>query len=55
MKAIEMDFVLLKKRNESVISAPTGSAANKISGSTIYTIIRVNTRIGKTYKIKINA
>lgn len=43
VKAIEMGFALLEKRNELVISVLTGSAANKIGGSTVYTSIEVNT------------
>lgn len=49
-----MSFILLNKRNELVISAPISSTANEISESIIYTAIRINTLVGKNYKMKVN-
>lgn len=43
VKAIEMSFALLGRRNELVISVSTGSAANRISRSIVHTSIEVNT------------
>ncbi len=42
MKVIEMGFILLNKRKKLVISAPTNSIANGISGSTVHTALDVN-------------
>ncbi len=42
VKAIEMDFTLLSKKKELVISVSIGSAANSISGSTMHIVLRVN-------------
>lgn len=55
VKAIEMGFALLSRRNELVISALTGSTANSISRSTIPTALEVNNRARKNYQVKINA
>lgn len=49
VKAIEKGFTLLSRRNELIISAPTGSAANSIGGSTIHTALGVNNRVRKNY------
>lgn len=50
-----MGFALLGRRNELVISAPTSSAVNRIGGSIVHTAIGVNTWVGKTYEVKVNA
>ncbi len=55
VKAIEMGYILLSRRKDLVISAPTGSAANSIDGSTVHTVLGVNNRVGKNYQAKINA
>ncbi len=55
MKVIEMGFILLSRRNELVISAPTGSAANSIGGSIVHIALGVNNRAGKNYQAKSNA
>ncbi len=55
MKVIEMGFILLSRRKELVISAPTGSAANGIGGSTVHTTLGINNRAGKNYQAKNHA
>ena len=54
MKNIKMSFTLLSKRNELVIFAPIGSAANEISGNIIHISIRVNTQVEKNHEVKVN-
>lgn len=54
VKAIEMGFAPLGRRNELVISVPTGSVTNNIGGSTVYTALGVNNRAGKNYQAKNN-
>lgn len=54
MKAIEIGFALLERKNELGISALTSSAKNENSGSTVDTAIGINTRMGKTQKVKVN-
>lgn len=55
IKAMEMGFALLERKNELGISAPTSSATNENSGSTVDIAIGVNTRVEKTHKVKVNA
>lgn len=55
MKAIKMEFTLLERRNELVISIFTSSVVNKIGQSKIHTAIGVNTWVEKTHKLKVNA
>lgn len=52
---IEMDFSLLSRRKEFVISLPTGSIANDIDGGTLHTTLGINTGAEKNYQYKINA
>lgn len=54
IKAIEIGFVLLSRRNELVIFVLTDFAANGIGGNTIYTVIEVNTWAEKNHEVKIN-
>lgn len=54
VQALELDFTLLSRRKELVISAPTGSVADGIRGSTIYTALGINTRAGKVFVVKAN-
>lgn len=54
VKTIEIDFVLLGRRNKLVISTSISFAKNRIGGSTVYIAIRVNTQMGKIYKVKVN-
>ncbi len=54
MKVIEMGFILLSRRKELVISAPTGSAANGIVGSIVHTALGVDNRAGKNDQTKSN-
>lgn len=49
-----MSFAPLGRRNELVISMPTGSVTNNIGGSTVYTALGVNNRAGKNYPAKNN-
>ncbi len=55
VKTIEMGFILLSRRKELVISAPTGSTANDIGRSTMHTALGVNNRVAKNYQAKSNA
>lgn len=52
VKPIEMRFILLGKRKKLLISAPTDSTANKISGNTVHTALEVSNRARKNYKVK---
>lgn len=54
MKAIEIDFVLLERRNRLMISTSASSTANGIGKSTIYTAIAVNTWVRKNHEVKVN-
>lgn len=55
MKAIKIGFILLSRRKELVISAPTSSTANSIDGSTGHIVLGVNNQVEKNYQAKINA
>lgn len=48
-----MGFFLLSRRKNLVISTPTGSKANGIDGSTVYTAFGINNRAKKTTSIKL--
>lgn len=48
-----MRFILLDRKKELVISAPTSSAANSISGNIVYTALGVNNRAKKTTRFKV--
>ncbi len=54
IKDIKMGFILLRRRKELVISVPTGSVVNGISGNIVHTVLDVNHWVGKNYQAKIN-
>lgn len=54
VNTIQMGFSLLGRKKELVISAPTGSTANRIGGSTVDTALGINNRAGKNYQYKIS-
>lgn len=43
INTLEMGFALLDRKNELVLSAPTGCVAKGIGGSTVYTALSINT------------
>lgn len=49
MKTIKMEFILLGKRKELVISLHISSIANFISRNIIHTILEINNRARKNY------
>lgn len=54
INVLEMGFALLDTRNELVLSAPTGCAAESIGGSIIHTALSINTRKIKSLSINIS-
>lgn len=53
VKAIELGFWLLSRREDLVLAAPTGAAASNIEGSTIHTCLGIGVRNnqGRTNKV----
>lgn len=54
VNAIQIGFFLFGKRKKLVIFARTGSIANDISGSIMYTPLGIKNKVGINYKFKIN-
>ncbi|WP_375449089.1 AAA family ATPase [uncultured Nostoc sp.] len=53
--ALEMGFTLLDRRNELMLSAPTGYAAEGIGGSTVHTALSISTRNIKSSSTNVSA
>ena len=54
LNVIQIGFILLGRGYELVISVPTSSAVNGISGSMIHIAAYVRSRAGKNYQTKVN-
>lgn len=50
-----MEFILLGRKKELLISALISFAANGIGGSTVYTALKSNNRGKKNYKVQSSA
>lgn len=55
IKVIKMDFIILSRRKDLVISMPIDSAANSIGRSTTDNTLGINNWVGKNYQAKNNA
>ena len=54
INALKMGFALLDRRNNLVLSAPTGCATEGIGESTVYTALSINTRKTKSLSTNIS-